>query len=214
MRCLPTLCRAAALAGACSVSASAQTAQPISVQMSALYEGLSGQAFDDVRPGVGAEVQLRYTRGAWSAGVGYQTVRHEYRYCALPTGTGCFPNADLAGRISGSGVFFEPRYVFDAGSDVFAPYMSGRFSIVRQSDKGDPLYDLSFTGSSANGGGGLLVRVTPRVNFDAGVTVGYTRFSSYRAVDKQSGAVITGSVGRASGSNFVLRVGVGVGIGG
>ena len=191
----------------------AQTAQPISIQLSGLYEGLTGEAFDDVRPGAGFEAQLRYTRGAWSVGLGYQQVRHEYRYCALPTSTGaCI--ADIAGDIRGSGIFFEPRYVFDAGSDVYAPYMSGRFSVVRQSSVGDPLYDFSVTGSSANAGGGVLFRVSPRINVDIGGTVGYTRFSRYRAEDRQTGAVLAGSTGGASGSNFVLRVGVAIGIGG
>jgi hypothetical protein len=192
-----------------------QTAQPISIQLSALYEGLAGDAFEDVRPGAGFEAQLRYTRGAWSVGLGYQLTRHRYRYCALVASDGsCFPNADIRGRISGSGIFFEPRYVFDAGSDVFAPYASGRFSIVKQNNVGDPLFDFSVTGSSANGGGGLLFRVTPRINFDLGGTIGYTRFTSYRAVDRQTGTVFTGSPGGASGSNFVLRVGLGIGIGG
>lgn len=191
----------------------AQTAQAISVQLSGLYEGLTGDAFDDVRPGFGFEAQLRYTRGAWSVGLGYQQVRHDYRYCALPTSTGaCL--ADIAGDIRGSGVFFEPRYVFDAGSDVYAPYMSGRFSVVKQNSVGDPLYDFSVTGSSANAGGGVLFRLTPRVNFDLGGTVGYTRFSRYRAEDRQTGAVLSGSTGGASGSNFVLRAGVAIGIGG
>jgi hypothetical protein len=202
-----------ALASMGASALGAQTAQPISIQLSALYEGLTGDAFDDVRPGAGFEAQLRYTRGAWSVGLGYQQVRHEYRYCALPTSSGvCL--ADIAGDIRGSGIFFEPRYVFDAGSDVYAPYVSGRFSIVRQSNVGDPLYDFSVTGSSANAGGGLLFRVTPRVNFDMGGTVGYTRFSRYRAEDRQTGAVLSGSTGGASGSNFVLRVGVAIGIGG
>jgi hypothetical protein len=192
----------------------AQTAQPISLQLSTLYEGLAGDAFQDVRPGVGFEAQLRYTRGAWSFGLGYQSTRHDYRYCALVAANGsCFPNADIRGRISGAGIFFEPRYVFDAGSDVFAPYASGRFSIVKQNNVGDPLFDFSVTGSSANGGGGLLFRVTPRINFDAGATVGYTRFTRYRAIDRQSGAEFSGSTNGSSGSNFVLRVGVAIGIG-
>jgi hypothetical protein len=213
MRRLASVCGAiAAIATASPLRA--QTAQPISVQLSGLYEGLAGDAFDDVRPGVGFEGQLRYTRGAWSVGLGYQTTRHRYRYCALAAsnGSGCLAN--IAGRINGSGIFFEPRYVFDAGSDVFAPYVSGRFSIVKQNDVGDPLYDFSVTGSSANGGGGVLFRVTPRINFDIGATVGYTRFTSYRAVDRQTGAQFSGSTGGASGSNFVVRAGVAIGIGG
>jgi hypothetical protein len=216
MRRLASVCRTAAVL--CLPLASlggrlhAQTAQPLSVQLSALYEGLWGDAFEDVRPGAGVEAQLRYTRGAWSVGLGYQAVRHRYRYCALAAGNGsCL--APVSGRITGSGIFLEPRYVLDAGSDRFAPYVSGRFSIVRQSDTGDPLYDFSVTGSSANGGGGLLFHVTPRVNLDAGATFGYTRFTSYRAVDKQTGEEFSGSTG-ASGSNFVLRVGVAIGIGG
>ena len=213
MRRLTSVCGAAALVGAHAVRLPAQTAQPISVQLSGLYEGLAGEAFEDVQPGPGFEAQLRYTRGAWSLGLGYQAVRHAYRYCALATSGGvCI--AEIEGDINGSGLFFEPRYVFDAGSDVFAPYVSGRFSIVRQRDNGDPLYDFSVTGSSANGGGGLLFRVTPRVNFDAGATFGYTRFTSYRAVDKETGTVITGSAGGQAGSNFVLRVGVAIGLGG
>jgi hypothetical protein len=214
MRRLASVCGAI---GWLSVGASevrAQTAQPISVQLSALYEGLAGEAFDDVRPGTGLEAQVRYTRGAWSVGLGYQATRHRYRYCALPASTGSSCLATIVGRISGSGIFFEPRYVFDAGSDVFAPYVSGRFSIVKQNNVGDPLFDFSVTGSSANGGGGLLFRVTPRINFDAGATVGYTRFTSYRAVDRVTGAEFSGSTGGASGSNFVLRVGVAIGIGG
>ncbi len=212
MRRLASVCGAIAVLSAGASPVPAQTAQPISVQLSALYEGLAGDAFEDVRPGTGFEAQLRYTRGAWSVGLGYQITRHRYRYCALPASSGGGCLADIVGRISGSGIFFEPRYVFDAGSDVFAPYMSGRFSIVKQSNVGDPLFDFSVTGSSANGGGGLLFRMTPRINFDAGATVGYTRFSSYRAVDRETGAVLTGSTGGTSGSNFVLRIGAAIGI--
>jgi hypothetical protein len=210
---LASVCGAIAWLSGSGGALRAQTAQPISVQLSALYEGLAGDAFEDVKAGAGFEAQLRYTRGEWSVGLGYQTVRHRYRYCALPTSSGaCL--ADIAGRIRGSGIFFEPRYVFDAGSDVYAPYLSGRFSIVAQNSVGDPIYDFSVTGSSANGGGGLLFRMTPRINFDVGGTVGYTRFTKYRAEDRQTGAVISGSTGGASGSNFVLRVGVAIGIGG
>jgi hypothetical protein len=213
MRRSTVVCGAVALLLALASETRAQTAQPISIQLSGLYEGLAGDAFEDVRPGFGFEAQLRYTRGAWSVGVGYQTTRHHYRYCGLPASTGgCLVTID--GRISGSGIFFEPRYVFDAGSDVYAPYASGRFSVVKQDNVGDPLFDFSVTGSSANGGGGLLFRVTPRVNFDVGATVGYTRFTRYRAVDRVTGDVLTGSTGGASGSNFVLRIGVAIGLGG
>jgi hypothetical protein len=90
----------------------------------------------------------------------------------------------------------------------------GRFSLVRQTADGDPDYDFSVSGSSANAGGGVLVRISPRVNFDAGGTVGYTRFSSFRSVERRTGTVLTGAEGGTSGSNFVLRVGVAIGIGG
>lgn len=213
MRRLAGVCGAIVWLSVGGSHARAQTAQPISVQLSGLYEGLGGAAFDEVRPGSGFEAQVRYTHGAWSFGFGYQATRHRYRYCALPAANGsCLAN--IVGRISGSGIFFEPRYVFDAGSDFFAPYVSGRFSIVKQNNVGDPLFDFSVTGSSANGGGGLLFRVTPRINFDVGGTVGYTRFSSYRAIDRVTGAEFSGSTGGASGSNFVVRVGVAIGIGG
>jgi hypothetical protein len=215
MRRLASVCGAiACLSGVGAGRGAAQTAQPISVQLSGLYEGLAGDAFDDVQPGAGFEAQLRYTRGAWSVGLGYQTTRHDYRYCALPNSGGGPCLVSIAGQFSGSGIFFEPRYVLDAGSDVFAPYVSGRVSVVRQKADGHPEYDFSVSGSSANAGGGLLVRMSPRVNFDAGGTVGYTRFSRFRSVDRRTGAVLTGAEGGTSGSNFVLRVGVAIGIGG
>jgi hypothetical protein len=213
MRRLASICGAIAWLCIHTTHVRAQTAQRISIQLSALYEGLAGDAFEDVQPGAGYEAQLRYTRGAWSLGLGYQATRHRYTSCALFAANGrCLD--PRAGRITGSGVFFEPRYVFDAGSDVFAPYASGRFSVVKQHDNGDSQFDFSVTGSSANGGGGLLFRLTPRINFDAGATIGYTRFSGYRALDRTTGAVLTGSPAGASGSNFVLRVGVAIGIGG
>jgi hypothetical protein len=213
MRRLTSVCAAVAWVGFAAGALPAQTAQPISVQLSGLFEGLYGDAFEDVRPGAGFEAQLRYTRGAWSVGLGYQTAAHQYDFCYVPlSGGGC--GRIIPSRIRGSGVFFEPRYVFDAGSDVYAPYVSGRFSIVRQNDSGDPDFEYSFTGSSANGGGGVLFRITPRINFDAGATFGYTRFTSYRTLDRQTGEVQTGSIGGASGSNFVLRIGVAIGIGG
>jgi hypothetical protein len=213
MRRTVSVCGALASVICTSSILGAQTAQPISIQLSGLYEGLAGSAFGKVRPGPGFEAQMRYTRGAWSVGIGYQRLTHRYDFCFLPlSGGGC--GRIIPAKIVGSGAFFEPRYVFDTGSDIYAPYISGRFSIVRQTDDGDPLYESSFTGSSANAGGGLLFRLSPRINFDIGGTVGYTRFSSYRAEDRQTGAVLSGSTGGESGSNFVLRVGVAIGIGG
>jgi hypothetical protein len=212
MRRLASVCGAIAWLCTGASAVRAQTAQPISVQLSGLYEGLAGDAFEEVRPGAGFEAQLRYTRGAWSVGLGYQATRHRYRYCALPASSDGSCLTLIRGRFRGAGVFFEPRYVLDAGSDVFAPYLSGRFSLVWQSADGDPDYEFSVSGSSANAGGGLLVRITPRVNFDAGGTVGYTRFSSFRSVDRRTGAVLSGAEGGTSGSNFVLRVGVAIGI--
>jgi hypothetical protein len=151
------------------VALSSQTAQPYSVQVSALHNWMGPDHM-----GVGFEVQGRWNPGLLSIGGGIQRTTH----------------LDFGDATTLTGFFIEPRRVFLAG-DRTAPYASARFAVTQwREESGTPLssrdgYDESFTGVTVNAGGGLLFRVTSRSNLDLGITVG----ASYVDEDLWPGAV-------------------------
>lgn len=139
--------------------ATAQSAQPWSIQPSFL--AASQDLNDGLVSGVGFEGQLRYTpRSLWSGGIGVRYSTH----------------ASGEEQIDITGIFFEPRYTIDIGSDRAAPYVAGRVAFLMQSaDLLDPdgggLFSVSSSGFGVGGGVGLLVRLTSRVNVDAGAAL-------------------------------------------
>lgn len=205
----------------CSTVAAAQSAQRWSIQASGLYVGVMGDAYSGLDNGMGGEVQLRVTPSLWSYGAGLQYSSH-----ALNQSNGF--NVSLAG------VFFEPRRVFDVGSAKFAPYMSARAAYLQQSaDLGDvgqartartnpdvllavaqrANLEISASGFQGNIGGGVLTKLSPRVNLDLGVTVGVIRFGDVVAkIDGQNSGTFTGTSG--TGQNVVVRAGLAIGLGG
>ncbi|MGI9040007.1 MAG: hypothetical protein ACR2HK_02700, partial [Gemmatimonadales bacterium] len=62
--------------GASSTSLEAQSAQPISFQLSGLFNGVFGDAFTGLQDGLGTEAQSRYTPSALSIGAGFQYTSH------------------------------------------------------------------------------------------------------------------------------------------
>jgi hypothetical protein len=181
-----------------------QSAQTFSVQGSFLHESGWGEAFDWPRAvqsenmpgGFGAEVQVRYNSGrAVSFGGGLQTTRH--------TWTGPQDNEWTLDMI---GLFLEPRYVLPLGGSTLAPYFAARLALTRQS-VGVTGRTGSAIGQTINGGGGVLVRLAPRLNLDVGATFGYTRFGKFSFSD--SGFDFP----NGSGTNLITRVGLAVGIG-
>ena len=186
-----------ALAGMLARDADAQSAQPVSLQASALFNGVFGNLFEHLQNGFGGEAQIRYTPGALSFGAGFQYTSHAFE--------GRTERANLYG------VFVEPRYRIHAGSNVAAPYVSVRLSLLKVGITGG---DLSLTSSfiQLNGGGGLLVRLSPRINLDVGATFGYDRLSAGEFRSAESGASLP--VGSSSGANAMARLGLAVGIGG
>ena len=197
-----------------SHSGGAQTSQRISIQGSGLFAQLYGKAFDDIKDGIGWELQLRYTPGKWSFGAGVQQTIHDVSEDV----------SEVFDKVKLTGVFFEPRYVIDVGSSRYAPYLSGRFALSKMkfelqdavlpdgfsSDLSEP------TGPTINGGGGILVRLGSRANLDLGVTFGYTKFKDIRLrINDDSGTNVfdqTFEVG--NGTNAVFRVGLAFGLGG
>jgi hypothetical protein len=123
---------------------------------------------------------------------------------------------DTDQKVHLSGGFVEPRYVIATKSNSVAPYISARFSVLRESANFDVqgnAAEVSASGVTLNGGGGLLFRLAERVNLDVGATWGYTNFGKGTA--KLNGQEIPGLTGfeAGSGSNLVLRAGIALGIG-
>ena len=181
--------------------AGGQSRYKLSVQGSGLYANVTGDAYRaiDLSSGVGFELQARVTPGAWSVGAGYQRTSH----------------SAARGDWTLSGPFVEPRYVVDVGSDLLAPYVSGRFSVLKL-DGSYRDVSASSSGVTLNAGGGVLVSlnqlgVARRVNVDLGATYGYTRFGDYT---QSSGGQSVSSASLGAGQNVVLRVGLAVGLGG
>ncbi len=173
----------------------AQSAQTFSLQVSGLVNGVLKEVFVGMQNGVGAEAQFRYTPGALSVGAGFQFTIHELQ--------------DRTDNARFYGGFVEPRYRIHAGSNVVAPYVSTRLAVFKIGFSGEDL-SLSSTFLELNGGGGILVRLGPRVNLDVGATLGY---------DHLGQGILTSSVRRTSapvastsGSSLVAHLGVAIGL--
>lgn len=205
-----TVCSALAIIFAISAnSLSAQSAQRYSLQVSGIHVGVFGDAYEGLKAGIGGEAQIRFTPGVWSFGLGAQMSKHGSDMEDFSD-----YNVDLAG------VFFEPRRIIDVGSKHVAPYISARLAYLQQSTEVDVYYaefgestvKAKASGSQINGGGGLLFRMSSRVNLDLGVTYGLIRFGDPEYEISGQGKVKLDQ-GGANGQNLVLRAGLAIGLG-
>lgn len=175
----------------------AQSAQAISLQGSGLFNGVFGKVFQGLQNGFGGEAQIRYTPSAFSIGGGFQYTIHN------------ITNATEDAKLYGA--FIEPRYRIHTGSYVLAPYVSARFALLKVGFTGGNL-SISSNFLQLNGGGGLLYRLSPRVNLDFGATYGYDRLGAGTVRSKRTGT--SSHFNSSSGSNVVIRLGFAVGLGG
>jgi hypothetical protein len=182
--------------------AQGQSAQRWSLQVSGISVGVQGEAYEGLSQGLGLEAQVRLTPSVWSFGAGVQYSAHD---------------ADFEGTtetVSLAGAFIEPRRILDVGSSTFAPYVSARLAFLQQSiDMTIDGYDVSATASGAqvNGGGGVLFRLSPRVNLDLGATYGLINFGDVEVEIPGFGrSTVEGTSG--NGRNLVIRVGLAVGL--
>lgn len=182
----------------CSVPAAAQSARPWSAQVAPIYLVLLGDTFEGVKSALGFEGQLRYTKGRFSLGAGLEYTKH---------GIKDDPDGFAIRRV---GPFVEPRFVIPTSSNSIAPYLSARLSIVSvklvvPEALQDQIIGGKATGTTFNAGGGLLVRLAPRINLDLGATIGRTNFGTVTFDDGTAGEDL------GSGGNLILRVGLGIG---
>lgn len=187
---LALLVSAGAWFGGAPAALSAQSAQMFSLQLSGIGMYPFGGEMDNLDLGGGWEAQLRMNPSAFSIGAGAEQTFHQ--------------------RVTGQdivllGGFLEPRYVVDIGTDNAALYVSARAAISQITIKSGTLEETG-TGYTLNGGGGMLVRLTDRVNLDVGATLGF----------KDLGEVTIGGtpIDLGTGANVVARVGLAIGLGG
>lgn len=181
-----------------SVSVAGQVRSPISVQASALYENVYGDAaqwrVDEALPaGYGMEGQIRYTPAALSFGGGVQWTTHDW------TDSGKDSNLRTLG------VFLEPRYVLPA-TDRIGPYISARLALTKLTLQIADEEIGTATGQTVNGGGGILFSVSPNIALDLGATFGYTNFG-----DLESNGSPTG-LKTGKGTNLIARLGLAIGL--
>ncbi len=181
----------------------AQSAQRYSLQASGIFVGTFGEAYEGLSSGPGFEAQFRITPSAWSFGFGVQGSSHSIDDATFGDET-----------VTLAGVFFEPRRVIDVGSSQFAPYVSARIAFLQQSlelDVSGTQLTADATGAQFNAGGGVLIRLSPRVNLDLGATYGLINFGDVEIDVAGSGRTkLEGTSG--NGSNLVVRAGLAFGL--
>lgn len=195
---LAPLVLAATLLAALPAVGEAQSAQRWSAQGSLLYVTPTGLAYDGMKNGVGFEAQVRYTPSAFSLGAGYQRSSH-----------GLDVEGGESETITLSGPFLEPRYVIDIGRSDLAPYLAARLALLTQQLDIEEI-TAKATGTQMNLGGGVLVRLSPRMNLDLGLTYGVIGFGDIEITDGTTTVTLPDS--DADGKNLVLRVGVTFGL--
>ena len=183
---------AIALMTATALPAHAQTASPISLQLSGLWSIPFSGRLSNVSNGPGFEAQIRYNPSLFSLGIGGEISWHDV------------PTTNRSVRLSG--LFIEPRYVLQTSSDKVAPYISGRVAIS-QTRLAVARRSGTATGFTANAGGGLIIVLGSSVNLDLGATIGAKGLGTATVDDTTPTVWDLGS-----GTNVILRVGLAIGL--
>ena len=199
-------------AGFLAQPAVAQSAQKWSLQGSLFSSTLIGDnpIYQNVEPGAGFEVQIRWNPSLFSLGAGFQWTTHTQNLFDSEPNVIDDPNTTL------NGFFVEPRYVILVGSNTIAPYVSGRVSFLRQAttaqfrtNDGPATLYATAEGINLNAGGGLLFRLGSRLNLDVGATYGYSSFGDF-VVEVEGQEFDRAS--SSTGQNLAVRLGLVLGL--
>jgi opacity protein-like surface antigen len=151
----------------------AQGAQQYGLQVAGLATSIGSGS--NAIAGAGLEVQLRANtvhateKYALSLGLGAQVTTHSQGSDSLTI----------------AGAFFEPRFTPSFGSERVFPYLAGRLAYLQQSSN----FGTSSTGLGIGGGGGVAIKLTKRLNLDAGVALVRQGFGDFRYNDIANGTV-------------------------
>jgi opacity protein-like surface antigen len=168
----------------------AQSAQPFSLQLAALFTTIRASTSGSSVAGAGFEPQLRFNRllasekyGALSLGLGGQYTVH----------------TKVQDKLTITGVFLEPRWVPATNFTRVFPYLSARLSLLHVDGDFQFADGGSSTGSGIGAGGGVAVRITRTVNLDAGVQLVQQRFGKIGTVTFRPFATYTAKIGATFG---------------
>ena len=144
-------------------AAHAQSAQPYSLQLAALFTSFNNGGVSV--GGIGVEPQFRLNRlystdefGALSLGIGGQFTSHSRG----------------GDNLKISGLFFEPRWVPALKSNTVFPYLSARLAFLRQTNNFEA---PTSSGTGFGAGGGLAIKLTRTTNLDAGIQLVRQKFA-------------------------------------
>ncbi len=166
----------------------AQNAQPYAAQISALFTTIRVGS-ENIR-GAGVELQQRFNRlyategfGALSLGLGGQYTSHTRRN----------------DRLGIAGLFVEPRWVpATSFVDVF-PYVSARLAVQRMTGDFAFVESGSTFGAAIGIGGGLAVKVSRRINIDAGAQLIRQQFGNIGVLPFDPFTTYTAKIGVSVG---------------
>ncbi len=166
----------------------AQNAQPYAAQLSALFTTIRAGSSDVA--GAGVEVQQRFNRlyateaiGAVSLGLGGQYTVH----------------TKVQDRLSILGIFIEPRWVPATGSSLLFPYLSARLAVQRMTGEFQFADGGSSVGTAFGAGGGVAVKLTRRINLDAGAQLIRQQFGNVGALPLGARSTYTAKIGVSVG---------------
>jgi hypothetical protein len=166
----------------------------VALEGAGLVSTVRGDALDKAGDGAGFDALLSVGNRGLSFGAGYQRSSH-------PLGT---TNAN----VTVGGPFVEPRVVFNLADGNATPYLFARAAYLTRSS--DVSGDGDAHGTAFGGGVGTLIWLAPNLQLNAGVMWQDLQFD-------RRGLVILpvpGVSSRVTGSQWSLRAGLVVGIGG
>ncbi len=173
---------------ALACTANAQSAQPFAVQLSAFFTTINAGKSNVA--GAGAELQQRFSRvyasekfGALSLGVGGQYSVH----------------SKVNDKLKIAGVFLEPRWVPPTGSATVFPYLSARLALQRMQGVFQFAEGGSTSGSGYGAGGGVALRLSSRMNLDAGAQLIRQQFGTIGVVTFKPFTTYTAKIGVSFG---------------
>lgn len=151
----------------------AQSAQKYALQFAVLSTSIDVGDGEAVA-GYGVEPQLRFNRFyaseqfAVSVGIGAQYTTH----------------TSGSDELTIAGAFIEPRFVPAVGSSRVFPYVSGRLAFLQQSSN----FGSNSTGTAFGAGAGVVIKMTPRLNLDAGAQLVRQQFGDFEFNDGAAGS--------------------------
>ncbi len=137
----------------------------IGLGLSVGVEGFGGDANRSIRPGVSADLSVRY-------GTSFGLLL----YAGGRIGRNALDSVRLSMDVAE--LYIEPRFALVNLSSRWAPFVSVHVALSREQVRGNRIA-FSATGHSVAGGGGAFVRLTRELSLEGGVSIGLAAVGDY-----------------------------------